>query len=308
MKAKGNPAYYARDQFLKDTPVFWNHAACRNLYHADADLSQLHFHDCLEISIVVDGVGMHRVFGQTEECRRGDVYVINTGVPHRYFAKSESEYPIVYNLIFDVRDWFSGSLADPNDPRFCYGIFECNPPCSYAHLSAEELERVMNLYHAVSQEVEGRNTDWKAAAESYLSLLLITLERHVSRAAYTTASVKLKDWLLVSSAIQTVTEQIESGNADMTLEAVAKGLYISKSYLSRLFVKVTGESFSEYVRRVRVLRACRLLSETDLTNAEIAQVCGLKDVQTFYKLFRESTGMTPHFFRSKKMQLDRTSQ
>jgi corrinoid protein of di/trimethylamine methyltransferase len=87
------------------------------------------------------------------------------------------------------------------------------------------------------------------------------------------------------------------GDSDLTLESIAASLYISKSYLCRIFSRVTGESFGDYLRRVRLEQACRLLRETELTAEQIVYACGLRDIPTFYRVFKSRMGMTPNAYR-----------
>jgi corrinoid protein of di/trimethylamine methyltransferase len=77
-------------------------------------------------------------------------------------------------------------------------------------------------------------------------------------------------------------------------------MYISQSHLSRLFKRFTGETFTEYLKNVRLTHACSLLRETDLTVDEIAKQCGLRDLPSFYRAFNSYKGMTPNQYRNKK--------
>jgi len=297
MKNSGMP-FHLRN-VLQNAPIFCNTVPCRDVYSDSVDLSKLHFHDYVEISIVLAGSGRHRILGQTFSCRSGDIYVINIGVPHGYFAKSETEYPVVCNLPFHAADWFEGSLADANDPRFCYGIFEHNTLFSHTHFTPDLLTKLMAFYGAVARETKQAQDDWKAAAGANLTLLLIMLERHVRDTAFHAAPVRLKDWIIVSNAIQAAKEHIANGSTDATLETLASRFFISKSYLSRLFLRVTGERYCDYIRRARILQACRLLTETQWSNAQIARECGIRDLQTFYRLFKDQMQTTPNQFRKQ---------
>lgn len=55
-----------------------------------------------------------------------------------------------------------------------------------------------------------------------------------------------------------------------------------------------------YVRHVRLKQAGQLLAETQLTNDQIARNCGLKDIPTFYRLFKAQYGLTPNQYRMEK--------
>lgn len=302
MSNTGRPARTAKADLFGGNPVFQNTAVCRQLYTPETGLSDLHFHEFIEISIVTEGSGIHCVFNDATECHAGDIYILNTGVPHGYFAKSPAEYPTVCNLTFDAADWFTGAEARPDDPHFCYGIFKNSPPFSYAMLAPGVLDEVMRLYGSVAKEVGARRPDWENAVRAYITLLLITVERYVNASEQSTFTTKAS--FLVSSALRIAADQIS--NEETTLENIAGALHISKSHLSRLFRQVTGTTFSDHMQHIRVLRARRLLKETELSNVEIAHACGLRDVPTFYQLFRSKTGLTPHQFRAMQNTPDST--
>jgi len=84
---------------------------------------------------------------------------------------------------------------------------------------------------------------------------------------------------------------------DLTLRAVAKELALSPSYLSALFKKETGKTFTEFVTQQRMLHGKRLLETTKLQVQTIAQYCGIPDVNYFSKCFKKHFGITPRASR-----------
>ena len=86
--------------------------------------------------------------------------------------------------------------------------------------------------------------------------------------------------------------------SEITLEQTALRLGISPSYLSRLFQREFGVSFSMYLTTIRLENAVSLLHHTALQVAEIAYRCGFKDSSYFIKIFRQHYGKTPGNFRS----------
>ncbi len=73
----------------------------------------------------------------------------------------------------------------------------------------------------------------------------------------------------------------------------------STAQLERRMKKVFGLSTSQYVTRVRVDAAARLLRRTDQTVAEIAATTGFYDQASFSRHFSRHTGETPALFRSE---------
>jgi two-component system response regulator YesN len=69
------------------------------------------------------------------------------------------------------------------------------------------------------------------------------------------------------------------------------------SYFSTLFKKVTGSTFSEYLRGVRMDEAKRLLKETNLSIAVICGNIGYNDIKHFSSSFKKATGVKPSEYR-----------
>ena len=64
-----------------------------------------------------------------------------------------------------------------------------------------------------------------------------------------------------------------------------------------LFRQVTGMTFKEYLNRVRVEEAERLLTNTDYPIIDIAVACGYRDQSYFTTVFKKYTGLTPRQYR-----------
>ncbi len=86
-----------------------------------------------------------------------------------------------------------------------------------------------------------------------------------------------------------------------TIASYAEEANISENYLSRLVKKSTGRSVGAWIDIVRIQRAKRLLSSTNLSIIDIAASVGIEDQSYFSRLFKKETGITPSAFR-KKMQ------
>ena len=87
-------------------------------------------------------------------------------------------------------------------------------------------------------------------------------------------------------------------SAHLTLEHVARHVYLNPSYFSSIFKQATGVSFKEYVTKVRLSEAKRLLTDTDYPILDIALACGFDSQSYFSKVFKKYTGLSPKQFRS----------
>lgn len=101
-----------------------------------------------------------------------------------------------------------------------------------------------------------------------------------------------------SSAVQRVIKCIkEAMPGQLTLKEAAAKLHMNPSYLSQLFKQQTGVTFSDYVLKVRLEEAKRLLACTSLRMSEISERLGYTDLTYFSGNFKKLTGMTPSEYR-----------
>lgn len=95
-------------------------------------------------------------------------------------------------------------------------------------------------------------------------------------------------------------QYIGTGYADhLTLESVARALFLSPDYLSRIFSRETGTSFNRYLNNVRITKAKELIRSGDLRLTDISQMVGYDDQSYFTKVFRRIEGMSPNEYRKK---------
>lgn len=280
--------------FLKENLVFQNTTVYETVFNPDLPFSHLNMSEYIQLSVVVAGCGIHKILNEADECHTGDMYIIGSGVHHGYFAKSKEDRPTVCTLMFNPAQLFTGKWADPDNTHFCYGVFRDQVPVSYAMLNSSTMNEFVTGFQAIADELAQKEMEWQTAVKSKLTILLISIARYINMAD-TAANDHPKEWMTVSAAMRMVLEQCSDSN--MTLESIASMLYVSQSHLSRMFPKVTGDSFMEYVRKIRISLACRLLSTTSLTNEQIVAECGLKDIPSFYRIFKAYMGMTPYQYR-----------
>lgn len=91
----------------------------------------------------------------------------------------------------------------------------------------------------------------------------------------------------------------EACNEGLDLARVAKVAHMNPAAFSRFFHRMTGATLVEHINRVRVAKACRLLSESDMGVAELAYACGYGSLANFNRRFKELKRMSPREYRSR---------
>jgi len=86
---------------------------------------------------------------------------------------------------------------------------------------------------------------------------------------------------------------------DLTIDDVAKKAGMSVRNFSRRFKSATGERFSNYIQKLRIEAAKRLLESTDFSASEIMYQVGYNDERSFRRLFKRHSELPPKHYRTK---------
>ncbi|MDO4175815.1 MAG: response regulator [Eubacteriales bacterium] len=88
---------------------------------------------------------------------------------------------------------------------------------------------------------------------------------------------------------------------DISLHIVAEMAYLHKDYLSRQFKKEVGVNYSEYLLKVRLDQAKKLLETTDMRISDIASSVGISNLSYFSTVFHKTYGLKPKEVRKKNL-------
>lgn len=84
----------------------------------------------------------------------------------------------------------------------------------------------------------------------------------------------------------------------ISLQDMAKRVYVSPCYLSSTFKQITGMSYKHYVVQMSINKARELLANTNITINKIAKQIGYKSPQYFSNIFKKETGLLPTEYRN----------
>jgi two-component system response regulator YesN len=129
-----------------------------------------------------------------------------------------------------------------------------------------------------------------------LNDFLFDISWEISQYIYTVNNRK------IDNRIREILEYMEQHyQNELNLKELSKLFYINTVYLGQLFKKETGEYFNDYINKVRIGHASRMLGETSLSAAAISEAVGYKYVDHFYRQFKLQYGVNPGEFRRNLM-------
>ncbi len=104
-----------------------------------------------------------------------------------------------------------------------------------------------------------------------------------------------------SDIVYKVMEYVKRNYASkISLDDVAKHVYLSRSYLSSVFKDETGYSLFNYINRVRVEKSKLYLLDNTISLVDVAALCGFEDQSYFTKVFKKATGVSPKKYRDSR--------
>jgi YesN/AraC family two-component response regulator len=87
-------------------------------------------------------------------------------------------------------------------------------------------------------------------------------------------------------------------SSDVCASRIAAEFNISESYFSQFFKEQMGETFSEYLEKMRIKRACDLLTEKNMSVEDTSKLVGYNSAYTFRRAFKRVMGVLPTEYRS----------
>ena len=159
-------------------------------------------------------------------------------------------------------------------------------------LSDKEEEIVLNLFKSIEQEC-ANNTD-KFSQDvliANIELLLVHIDRYYNRQFLTRKKIS-NDTLSKMEEILNNYFEIEQTQLP-TVQYISDQLNLSPICLSDLLKNLTGLTAQQHIHEKLIEKAKELLSTSNLSVSEIAYQLGFEFPQSFNKLFKKKTNLTP---------------
>lgn len=179
-----------------------------------------------------------------------------------------------------------------------YGFFDY-AVTEALHLSEQEESLVLSVMQMLRDEISGRIDAYSEnVIIAHLELLLSYGQRFYGRQFLTrkpvTSDVLTRLEKLLSDYFASE-RPISEGLP--TVSYLAGELHFSDNYLSDLLKSLTGQNTQQHIHRFVIDRGKELLTQTRLTVSEISFQLGFEFPQSFSRLFKSKTNVTPLWYR-----------
>jgi len=259
-----------------------------------------HLHPEFQLSYVVEGEGNRFIGDSIKPFSANDLVLIGPNLPHvwrnhnAYFEKDSRLSTTVVVIYF--HDHFLGDV-----------LYE-----------KEELESIRHLFQRSQCGIEiTGNTRVEVSrmmidlldmrgVESIIQLLRILNTIAVSDECHLITDTHSRSYNTVAETdrMNKVYEFVMNNfHRKILLEEVASIASMTNTSFSRYFKSRVNQSFTDFLKEIRIEYACKLLKEGKMTIEQICYECGFQSLTNFNKQFKKVTGKQPHQYRNEYQKM-----
>jgi len=167
------------------------------------------------------------------------------------------------------------------------------------HLSDKEKSVILNIFKNIQDELQSAIDDFSQdVIIAQIELILNYSNRFYKRQFITRKSANSD---LLSKLEMLLNDYFNKETALMkglpTVQYLADELHVSPHYLSDMLRTLTGQNAQQHIHHQLIEKAKEILSASNLSVAEIAYQLGFEHPQSFNKLFKRKTNLSPLQFR-----------
>jgi AraC-like DNA-binding protein len=167
------------------------------------------------------------------------------------------------------------------------------------HLSDEEKRTILSIFEMIETELESRIDDYSQDVVISQLELLFTYANRFYKRQFITRKAASND--LLEKLEHILGQYFDNDNpinqGVPTVQLLGDQLNMSPSYLSDMLRALTGKSAQQHIHDKLIEKAKEMLSTTTMSISEVAYSLGFEHSQSFSKLFRMKTSVTPVEFR-----------
>ena len=248
-----------------------------------------HTHDFLEFVYILDGRAKHRLGGTVSTVGAGDFFVVNYQTAHEYDVL-EGELLLV-NCMFlpESLDRTFAGIRNFNELVQRYFLRVCGkhilmPPSDTVFHDSDDTVR--SVFLQMVKECSEKSAGYEEVLRCLLSRVVIETVRRVGSG------------ISVSTPVRKLMDAVDREyTKKLSLTELCETMHYTLPYVSALFRKEAGMTFTEYLQSKRIAESCRLLEETRESVTAIACKVGYGEAKFFNQVFQRVMGMSAKDYR-----------
>jgi AraC family transcriptional regulator, transcriptional activator of pobA len=247
----------------------------------------LHRHSHYEILIIEKGGGEHSVDGDTYPVVDNQIFFLRPGQVHHFKPAPET---LFYFLAFDSAAIKLSHTIELNKFEF----FQSFQTRSY--ITVHNLAPILSVLENLNEDSKlmgDSDINQNTLVCSYLMIVLIKIQRE-----FIEHNRVLGHKPIVSDIVITFNRLFDDPSVYYRfVQAYADRLHVSANYLNECVKRETGEPVSYWINEKILLESKRLISQSDLSLAEISARLQFPDATHFSRFFKRHLKQSPRQFR-----------
>lgn len=238
---------------------------------------ELHWHDCFEIELIIDGNAVQELNGTKYELSKGSISLLNPTDFHKVSNKNAEVYNIMFSEEFINNDMLQ-KLLSVNE-NLCF------------NLEKEEFENIYYLVSIMLKETEKYDNYSHLFTKQLLDCILIIILRKCNSDF---ADKKTSD---IKKALLYMHKHFQE---NISLAEVADYSGFNANYFCGLFHKTTGKTFKEYLLLLKLEHSKKLVMSSNLPITEICFESGFNSLSNFLRTFKIAYNVSPGEMRKRE--------
>ena len=265
------------------------------IFQDNLEKSTWHYHNNFEISFITEGSGKRIVADSIEEFQPGDLVFIGKNLPHVWIPDKEASTPSNRTLEMVFLQFTSSVMGSQllNLPEFKFiakALSLSERGIQIVGQTLNEVSEIMlqlpylksfdrMLHFFKMMDIIGRSdTNIQLASKEYLKIRFTTGNKRIDA---------IHEYLM------------NNYREEINLKRLAALVSMAEGSLCRFFKVNMGMTVFEYLNKIKVEFACKLLMDNDLSILEVCFDSGFNNLSHFNKQFKKSTGVPPKDYRKR---------
>lgn len=264
-----------------------------------------HFHPECELVYIVSGTGKRIIGDNIEVFGPGDMVFLGPNIPHVWYSdpsfyKSNSDEKSIAIVVYFSKEIFSEKFYQLEEVQSLKEVFK---------KAGRGLKIKGNTYQQLATLLTKMPGSTGMQKIVYLLQVLECLATSQETEALASITYKNSYDTKDNHKIDEVFLYLNKNfMRDISMPEVAELCHMTPQSFCRFFKNRTKTTFVDFLNDIRISHARKLLIESEeQTIAEIAYLCGYKNLSNFNKLFKIKTKLTPKEYK-KNLQADWTRQ
>lgn len=258
-----------------------------------------HKHSFFELHYIVRGNVYTTINGKEVEVTENEYYIIPPGTIHSHRQRVGTEH-----IGFDLRWEFTKYNYDNISINIANSIEIGKIYSNLLNIQLYPQTDTMGIFDLFMNLL--KNSEYLSQMEIQLELVLIIirfskLNKNLNTTGHNKRNYKKNENQIVIAVIKFIEDNYSE---EIDVNDISQHVYLSYSYISRLFKDYTGDTIVNYINNRRLRKAQYLLKCTSKSINDISSEVGFNNQNYFCNIFKKTFNIAPIAFRKNRCELD----